>query len=158
MRQLIIFIGFLFVVKISAAQFDSTAILQQHATLRTNISSYNNQPFSVLYNALSIKPTVVTGFNPHFNKNVEWATQFHYANPNDPKYVKYYIDVEWETPIPTSETLQYQDKIRRNFNAQEYSIYTNKVVKKVQFFPDPMVDAGGVLMKKKPEVKPAKKK
>jgi len=126
--------------------------------LRTNISSYNYQPFSVLYNALSIKPTVVTGFNPHFNKNVEWATQFHYANPNDPKYVKYYIDVEWETPIPTSETLQYQDKIRRNFNAQEYSIYTNKVVKKVQFFPDPMVDAGGVLMKKKPEVKPAKKK
>lgn len=101
---------------------------------------------------------MVTGFNPHFNKNVEWATQFHYANPNDPKYVKYYIDVEWETPIPTSETLQYQDKIRRNFNAQEYSIYTNKVVKKVQFFPDPMVDAGGVLMKKKPEVKPAKKK
>lgn len=153
MRQSIIFVGFLFAVKMSAAQFDSTAILQQHSTLRTNISNYNNQPFSALYNALSIKPTVVTGFNPHFNKDVEWASQFHYANPNDPKYWKFYVYVEWETPIPTSETLQYQDKIRRNFDTQEYSIYANKSVKKVQFFPDPMADAGGVLMKKKPEVK-----
>ncbi len=153
MKQLIVFIGFIFAVKMSAAQLDSAAILQLQAILRTHISSYNNRPFSVLYNVLSIKPTIVTGFNPHFNKDVEWASQFHYANPNDPEYWKFYVYVEWETPIPTSETLQYQDKVRRNLDTQEYSIYANKIVKKVQFFPDPVVDENGVSMKKKPEVK-----
>jgi len=158
MKPSILIIGFLLTVKISAAQFDSTTILQQHTILRPNIPNYTSQPFSVLYNALSIKPTVVTGFNPHFNRNVEWASQFHYANPNDPKYWRFYVDIEWETPIPTSETLQYQDKIRRNFDTQEYSIYANKIVKKVQLYPIPMVDGDGVLTKKKPKVKPAKKK
>lgn len=153
MKQILGFIALLFTAKMAAGQFDSTAILQQHATLRNNVSQYINQPFAVLYQALSIRPTVITGFNPHFNRFVENASQFHYANPNDDKYWKFYVYVEWEKPIPTSETLQHQDKIRRNFDAQEYSIYANKIVKKVQFFPNPMVDGGGVLMKKKPEVK-----
>lgn len=142
----------------SFGQFDSAGIIQQHTALRNNIATYTNQPFSVLYNALTIKPVVLTGFTPYNNRNVENASQFHYGNPTNPSSKNIYIDIEWETPIPTSETLQYQNKIRRNFDAHEYSIYANKIIRKVQFFPDPMVEASGVLMKKKPVVKPAKKK
>lgn len=157
MKQLFLIFVTIMLVNLSYAQFDSAAIVQQHAALRNNISSYVNQPFSVLYNALTIKPTILTGFSPHNNRFVEYASQFHYADPNNPKYWKVYVYVEWESEIPTSETLMYQNKVRRNFDSQEYSIYASKIVKKAQFFPDPMVDDGGVLMKKKPIVKQPKK-
>lgn len=151
MKQLALFISFIICINVSYGQFDSLKILQQHTILGNNISRYTNQPFSVLYNALKIKPVVLTGFTPFTNRFVENASQFHYANPNDPKYVEFYVYVEWETPIPTSETLQYQDKIRRNFDAREYGIYADKIVKMIRFFPEPKVDGDVLLMKKKPE-------
>jgi len=126
-------IVFLLLVQLSNAQTEAQQKAQQE-WIYANRSSYISQPFSLLYNALTIKPQSVWGGIGHANRFVEPKHKFFYRDTANYDDTVYYFYIEWQTPPLLTETTKYQNFGFRAFNAQEYLTYKDLIIKKLDVY------------------------
>lgn len=117
----------------AAAQSEARIKLQQQ-WISAHSSFFVGKPFSQLYDSLGIKPKSLRGFGGHTNRFVEFDHMFFYADTSHYNKNNYYFLIRWQSPILETEARQYQNDALRAFNAQEYPIYANKIIKSIEVF------------------------
>lgn len=131
MKKIFLF-GFIIIVFCCKATAQSEARIKlQQQWISAHRSFFVGKPFSQLYDSIGIKPKSVRGLGGHTNRFVEFSHVFFYADTANYDDNNYYFLIEWQQPIPLSETLQ---RGLRAFNAQEYPIYANKIIKSIEVF------------------------
>lgn len=111
-----------------------TAVINQIGRIEANKDYYIGKPFSVLYDALAVKPKTVEGIIAQKNIYIERAHDFYFEVPDSTSDT--YIYIEWQEPPLKTQTLQYQNKVERNFNAQEYPTYRDLIISKLELYPN----------------------
>jgi len=119
----------------TAVESNAVITWQQKNIVSHRTNRYYNQPFSVLWNALAVKPKTVCSVSDPGDNSLEEASTFFYEGPD--KLSITYFTVWWSSPIPKQETWQYQLSMIRDFtNPAEYEIYANKVIYAIEVFPN----------------------
>lgn len=127
----------LLMVCLLLAQFSSAQIEtepQQQEWINANRANYIGQPFSLLYNALAIKPQSVWGSIGHKNRFVESKHKFFYRDTSGYDDANCYFYIEWQNPPLLTETKKYQGPGLRAFNAQEYPTYKDLIITKLEVY------------------------
>ena len=70
----------------------------------------------------------------HWNRFVEANHSFYYVDTATDNSSVTYFYIEWQTPIPLTETLKYQNRGLRAFNSQEYPTYANRIIRKLEVY------------------------
>lgn len=123
----------LLVANITNAQTEAQQKAQQE-WIYANRASYIGQPFSLLYNALTIKPQSVWGGIGHKNRFVEPNHTFFYRDTANYDDTAYFFYIEWQTQPLLTETTKYQNSGFRAFNAREYPTYKDLIIKKLEVY------------------------
>ncbi|MFT4093093.1 MAG: hypothetical protein QM640_05585, partial [Niabella sp.] len=132
MKKIVIIISLLWgLTDVSHAQTEAAQKTQQE-WIYQHRAEYIGQPFSLLYNALTIKPQSVWGGDAHWNRYIEPNHKFFYRDTANYADTAYYFYIEWQEGILISETKKYQPMGFRAFNAQEYPTYADKIIKKLE--------------------------
>lgn len=111
-----------------------TAVINQLSRIEANKSYYIGKTFSVFYNALAVKPKTVEGIIAQKNIYIERGHVFYFEIPDSTSDT--FIYIEWQEPPLKTQTLQYQNKVERNFNIQEYPTYKDLIISKLELYPN----------------------
>ena len=117
----------------SKEQLDTLNYLEQN--FEVNKLNYIGQPFSVLLNSMTlIQPKTVWWYSPPSNKDFRTASffKFTYKELSFDNAVTLYI--EWETPLPSSETKALSAANQFYFTNDEKMYYGTKIIKDIKVY------------------------
>lgn len=129
--KILIAVLFIFTVKVSG-QLDTLNYLKQFEANKIN---YINQPFSKLLNEMTqIQPETAWSYNGHKNKNIVFATLFSFCEMDESFSNAITLAIEWQDPIPVSDTDYYENKNGFYFTNEEKVFYGSKIVKNIRVY------------------------
>lgn len=129
LHKIIITVLFIFTVKMSA-QLDTLNYLKQFEANKIN---YINQPFSKLLNAMTqIQPE--TSWTTVSYKGKKYYTLFNFCEMDESFYNAVTLTIEWQDPIPVSDTDYYENKNGFYFTNEERNFYGSKIVKNIRVY------------------------
>ena len=115
----------------SKEQLDTLNYLKQFEAHKAN---YIGQPFSVLLNNMTLmQPKTVWPKSPH-NKNIRTGSMFIFNHKELSYHNAIVLYIEWETPLPSSETKALSTANQFYFTNDEKSFYGNKIIKDIRVY------------------------
>ncbi|MDR2205673.1 MAG: hypothetical protein LBE36_05905 [Flavobacteriaceae bacterium] len=113
----------------SFAQIDTLNYLKQ---FEINKANYIGQPLSKLLNDMTqIQPKTIWS-NPNLkNRNQTMSSDFNFCDKEFSFYNTITLGITWQTPIPRSETLHYEDLNDFYFTPAERFFYGNKIIQDI---------------------------
>ena len=116
----------------SNAQIDTLNYLKQFEVNKVN---YIGQPLSKLLNDMTqIQPKSIWTVPIHSSKNYARKTQIKFCNMDKSFSRQVALSIEWETPIPTNETIYYENLNHFYFTNDERNFYGNKIIKDIKVY------------------------
>ncbi len=123
---------FLFIGSKLLAQLDTLNYLKQ---FEANKVEYINQPFSkLLNNMIQIQPKSVWGGMSFKNKSIIPFSRFKFCEMDKSFSSNIILVVEWQTPLPVSDTGYYENKNGFFFTNDEKNYYGSKIVKDIKIY------------------------
>lgn len=115
------------------AQLDTLNYLKQFEASKVN---YIGQPFSKLLNDMQIlHPKTVWTIISHKKKDLIRNTTFNFCEMDDTfNDDTVNLTIEWQTPLPSSETEYYENKNGFYFTNDEKNYYGSKIVKDIHVY------------------------
>ena len=111
------------------AQLDTLNYLKQFETSKAN---YIGQPLSKLLNdMIQIQPKTVWSNPPKNNRNIILNTRFKFCEMDYSFYNTITLGITWETSIPRSQVIYYEQLNGFYFTNDEKLFYGNKIVKDI---------------------------
>ncbi|MDR2205674.1 MAG: hypothetical protein LBE36_05910 [Flavobacteriaceae bacterium] len=116
----------------SFAQIDTLNYLKQ---FELNKANYIGQPLSKLLNDMTqIQPKTIWSNLNFKNRNQTLSSDFKFCEKELSFSNTVILFIEWQTPIPRSDTKYYQDLNHSNFTPAERFFYSSKIVKDIAVY------------------------
>lgn len=116
----------------SYAQLDTLNYIKQ---FEANKSNYIGQPFSKLLNDMvQIQPKTVMPILSFKPKNYTLKSTFYFCEKEGSFSNAITLEIEWQNPIPRTDTKYYEGKNNFYFTTDEKIFYSSKIVKNIKVY------------------------